>query len=75
MTDPALLHKRGMSLHEIADASGMSPEDVRDHLADAGLIRPPMIDHRHLNSIADAIEADQPIPDSARSWLIQRPWK
>ena len=74
MPDPAILHQRGASLTEIARATGMAPEEVRDHLASAGLIPPPPINASALDAIADAVEAGQPIPAEARQWLIQRPW-
>ena len=60
---------------EIHELTGIGIEVLRDALAERRLIPPPAIDADHLDRIADALSNGQAIPESARRWLLSRPWK
>lgn len=69
------LWRGGAGPDEIHRLTGIGIEDLRDALVERRLIPPPAIDVDHLDRIADALTNDQPIPESARRWLLSRPWK
>ena len=60
---------------EIHELTGVDVEGLRDALVERRLIPTPAIDADHLDSIADALANDQPVPGDALQWIMARPWR